>query len=222
VLLTCQAFRSERVIWRAIIQLNVVRSIHLILAVMADAQQQQQSSSRTTSHTGGSSSRGTRDSTPELPPLTAEHLRLKMRLSPLMQVEEELVRRLSAGQPIAWSAPVAVSVSQTQAPLDVFTSSSSALRNDFDSLVRLRFTREVSVNSSSGWKSRLARVLHGNVRSDVSSEGESEDSIDQDDPNDPGRVIHLCGDDIKLLWSDPAIQQLLTAQKLRLQEMSGL
>jgi guanine nucleotide-binding protein alpha-1 subunit len=189
---------------------------------MADAQQQQQSSSRTTSLTGGSSSRATRDSTPELPPLTTELLRLKMRLSPLVQVEEELARRLSAGQPVTPSTPVAVSVSQTHAPLDTFASATSALQNDVEGLVRLRFAREVSVNSSSGWKAKLARIIHGNVRGDVSSEGDCDDGIDWDDPNDPGRVIHLCGDDIKRLWSDPVIRRLLAAQKIRLQEMSGL
>lgn len=46
--------------------------------------------------------------------------------------------------------------------------------------------------------------------------------IDFDDPQDPGKVLFACADDMKRLWADPIIQDLLKAKGVRLRELGGL
>ncbi|KAI0053196.1 G-alpha-domain-containing protein [Auriscalpium vulgare] len=179
-----KAFRTERVIWRAVIQLNVVRSIHLILNTISDARLLQKTT-RSPSHTP-SPSYGSRPTSPTVADLTSEHARLQLSLSPLVRVEEALVRKLqlSAGQP-ALDAGVA---------------------------------KEVALNSTSGWKGNFV----GRVLARRSGEGgDEDDGIDWDDPNDPGRVINACGEDMMRLWEDPVVRELLDRAGVRLREMSG-
>ncbi|TFY74522.1 hypothetical protein EWM64_g9490, partial [Hericium alpestre] len=94
----------------------------------------------------------------------------------------------------------------------------------------------VSVNSG-GWKGRFGRMLAGGAtgapdsldptqsprtrKRSGSGTGEEDYGIDWDDPDDPGRLIHMCGEDMKRLWEDPIIREMLETQKMRLQEMSG-
>ncbi|KAI0065277.1 G-alpha-domain-containing protein [Artomyces pyxidatus] len=151
-----KAFRTERVIWRAVIQLNVVRSIHLILNAISEAQRQQKL------HHSPSSSEFS--NAPHPPPpsslptveLTPEHFRLKISLSPLVQVEEALVRKLqmSSGHP------------------------------GFAVAAEAGFAKELAVNSGSGWKGNFVeRVLAKRGRSDESAtEDEEDDGIDWNDP----------------------------------------
>jgi guanine nucleotide-binding protein alpha-1 subunit len=78
------------------------------------------------------------------------------------------------------------------------------------------FAPEVTVHSSSGWKGNfIARVLSKMNNSD-------DDGIDWDDPNDPGRIIYACRDDMVRLWEDRTMKKVLDARQIRMQEMSGL
>ncbi|XP_006463669.1 hypothetical protein AGABI2DRAFT_194428 [Agaricus bisporus var. bisporus H97] len=82
-----KVFANERASWRAIIYLNIVRSLHLIMDAMAQAPMKDdllQDGDGTTVQ--------------EFPGLSQEHLMLKRRLSPLVQVESALIRRLSPVQ----------------------------------------------------------------------------------------------------------------------------
>ncbi|EIM82115.1 G-alpha-domain-containing protein [Stereum hirsutum FP-91666 SS1] len=180
-----KAFKAERAVWRSVIQLNVVRSIHLILDIISQAQALQQDP---------------RHGQTDLPLLTPDHLRLKMRLSPLLRVEEQLVKKLSANAPAS----------------DSFSTAPFPNGRRFRSR-SVNVAREMSVNSNSwtGWK--------GKFKDFVSTNGKTvgEDGIDWGDPDDPGRVIHLCGEDMIKLWTDPVVRELLEAWKVRLQEMSG-
>lgn len=176
------------------IQLNVVRSIHLILAFIGEAQAASQTQSppfRPSALPDASPP----PVEPASPRLTPELLRLRIRLSPLVQVEEALVRRLqlSSGQENAVAARV----------------------NENSGL-----PRELAVHSASGWKGNfVARMLSRRSGSDDDEEG---GGINWDDPDDPGRVIHACRDDMIHLWEDPLVKQLLETRGFRLQEMSGL
>lgn len=180
-----QAFRKERASWRAIIQLNVVRSIRLILDAMSESQlPNSPSRSRSPSPT----------LSPDLPTLSAEHLKLKMRLAPLLQIEQVLVRRLSPDHPEHL-------VSMTSSPYGERSPKRSA---------------EFSINSSSSWKAAFGRVLTG-----VRASFDSDRAIDWED-DDPGVIIHACMEDMQKLWSDATVQALLEHQKIRLEEMAGL
>ncbi|KAJ7242545.1 guanine nucleotide binding protein, alpha subunit [Mycena haematopus] len=87
-----KAFRAERASWRAIIQLNVVRSIHIIIEAMTRAQN---STDRPPSARSSVSSH-------ESLRLDAELVQLKMRLVPLLEVEKSLMKRLSLPGSTEW------------------------------------------------------------------------------------------------------------------------
>lgn len=168
-----------------------------------------------------------------------------MRLSPLLRVEEQLVKKLSANAPASDSFSTApfpngspgdrsflatrtnLPDESVGSPLERPGSASGALNGvggvgggGVPGRFRSRsvnVAREMSVNSNSwtGWK--------GKFKDFVSTNGKTvgEDGIDWGDPDDPGRVIHLCGEDMIKLWTDPVVRELLEAWKVRLQEMSG-
>ncbi|KXN90120.1 Guanine nucleotide-binding protein alpha-4 subunit [Leucoagaricus sp. SymC.cos] len=183
-----KAFQNEKASWRAVIQLNVTRSIRLILEAMTETQLPP-----------GDSSRPNSPSPPaDLPALSPEHLRLKMRLLPLQQVEENLLRRLSS----AGSSEIEAT---HLSPVTNLPYSGRAGK-----------AKEVTVNSTSQWKGAFSRLL-SNARSSF----ESGADINFSDPNDPGVVLHACAEDMILLWNDPTIKQLLSARKQRLEDMAG-
>ena len=99
-----QAFRAEKASWRAVIQLNVVQSIHTILDLVSRAHATSNDilpppsialghdyTSSITSFTPPSPTSSVLKEYPILPP---ELLKLKMRLAPLIQVEATLIRKL--------------------------------------------------------------------------------------------------------------------------------
>ncbi|TFK74549.1 G-alpha-domain-containing protein [Pluteus cervinus] len=186
-----KAFKTERASWRAVVQLNVVRSMRLILDAMAEA--------HASSTPRSSLSSPHAPSTPEhtnLPALTPELLKLKMRLLPLQKVEEALLRKLS---PTGDEDREATHLS----PVTNLSYSGRA-------------GNEVAVNSSSAWKGAFSRLLNSRTSTDT-----SHDQIDFDNPNDPGVILHACSEDMIRLWEDPTVKKLLTAQRIRLEDMAG-
>jgi guanine nucleotide-binding protein alpha-1 subunit len=172
-----QAFRAELPSWRAVIQLNVIRSIRLILETLTEAQ---------------SSSSGI-----EYPPLSTQHLKLKMKVSPLLQIEEALTRRLTSDATIRIHGET---VDSALAPI-----------------TDIPARREVTVNSWYPWKSYFSRPQKSRK-----SDEDDEHGIDWNDPKDPGRVLHACREDMIQLWNDPVVREILNLAKVRVEELSGL
>jgi len=137
-----KAFRTERASWRAVIQLNVVRSIHLILDAMTKAQ--------TTAHSTAS-----RDSLNNQVQLSPELLKLKMRLSRLLEVEQVLTRRLT--------------------PSGSGESEATQLGHSKNGV------KELTINAASQWKNTFTRLLSGESSSD--EEEEVIDWDDPNDPS---------------------------------------
>lgn len=137
--------------------------------------------------------------TPDYPTLSPELLRLKMRLLPLQQVEENLLRRLSSAGSSEFEATHLSPV--TNIPYSGKTTKG----------------KEITVNSTSQWKGAFSRLL-----SAARTSFESGADIDFEDPDDPGVVLHACADDMMRLWNDPTIKALLHARKQRLEDMAGL
>ena len=96
-----------------------------------------------------------------IPPLTADHLKLKMRLSPLLQVEQALVRKL------------------TPPGSAEFEATHLAQASNVGYMERMR-QKEVAVNSLFAWKGVFGRLLSDN-RDSV--------DIDWDDP-EVGRLTY--------------------------------
>ncbi|KIP09895.1 hypothetical protein PHLGIDRAFT_28734 [Phlebiopsis gigantea 11061_1 CR5-6] len=193
---------AERASWRAVIQLNVVRSIRLILDAISDVQALQASSntsspkSATMSLPGSPPSSGS--SSPlgdNIPKLTPEHLKLRLRLLPLLQVEESLIRKLTLA---GTTAPEATRLAQ--------------INSDPDANYR---EKEVAVNSHFVWKGMFSRIV-GPRRDSL-----EEPAIEHEDLGDPAKILSLCREDMTTLWNDPTIQAVLEFQKLRLQDLPG-
>ncbi|KAJ7923616.1 guanine nucleotide binding protein, alpha subunit [Mycena leptocephala] len=177
-----KAFRTERASWRAIIQLNVIRSIRIILDALALPSSAAESPSP---HLGSSS----RDSHR----LDADLLALRMRLLPLLEVEEILTRRLATLE----DAP------STPRPQTLST------------IFRRRPGNEVAVNSTVPWKSAFMRDTYGR------ESFATEDAVDWEDPEDPGIVLYERAEDMRHLWEHPTVRAVLERQRIRLQESPG-
>lgn len=157
------------------IQLNVVRSVRLIVDTITMAYQEEE----------------------EYPPLGPEQLKLKMKLSPLLRMENVLIERLS---------PNAQHHIKGESPDPVFNDASNA-----PEAPAVPVRTELTVNSRSTWKSAFKRWAKGGV-----------EEIDFDDPTDPGRVLSACKDDMIALWTDPVVRQILDIAKVRPRDQGGL
>ncbi|TFK23704.1 guanine nucleotide-binding protein alpha-4 subunit [Coprinopsis marcescibilis] len=191
-----KAFRNERASWRAVVQLNVVRSIRLILNLMSEV-----NGRATPTPAMAHSSR------PETPDFYGDHsvlgpelLKLKMRLAPLQQVEEALLKKLSPPGSADFEATHLAPV--TNLPYSVRTG---------------KFVREIAVHSNSQWKGAFTRL----VTSVRTSMGSGADVDFTEDPNDPGYILNACAADMITLWNDPVIRSLLVAHNLRLEDKAG-
>ncbi|KAI0342325.1 G-alpha-domain-containing protein [Trametopsis cervina] len=201
-----KAFRAERASWRAVILLNVVRSIRLILEAVADVHALQNPSTPSPISSSLPGSRpGSGPSTPpevpeNVPRLTSEHLKLRMRLLPLLQVEEVLIRKLTSAGSGEHEATRLANLANAGVGVGM---GEGAMKE-----------REVAVNTQFAWKNMFSRLVGGRASYDS-------DSINFDDPNDPGKIIHACKEDMIQLWEDPTVQKVLEFEKLRLQDMPG-
>ncbi|KAF8156642.1 guanine nucleotide binding protein, alpha subunit [Crassisporium funariophilum] len=189
-----KAFRSERASWRAVIQLNVVRSFHSILDAMARVPTQKSEASTSDAPQSPRSS---------ALQLSVELLAIQARLQPLIQAENTLIRRLT----MAGSGEVEA----TQRPKVHSEHDAERISGEAKQVFK-----ELAINSGIPWKHAFNRLLKSERESFDSEEG-----IDWDDPDDPGAVIHACAQDMIQLWASPIIQQLLEKQKVRLEELSG-
>ncbi|EDR12566.1 guanine nucleotide-binding protein alpha-4 subunit [Laccaria bicolor S238N-H82] len=176
-----KAFRTERASWRAVIQLNVVRSIHLIFDAISKAEK---------------TSSGSQDLAVDLI-ASPELLKLKLRLAPLLQVEETLIRRLTpAGS------------SETEATLRIGRDMSYSERTK-------NYMKEVTINSAVQWKGSFG------CRDVGRSSFDTDKAMNWEDADDPGRILHACSEDMIRLWEDPMTKKFLEAQKLGVQELAG-
>jgi guanine nucleotide-binding protein subunit alpha len=126
--------------------------------------------------------------------ITPKLLKLRMKLLPLQQIEEGLIRKLN---PIG--------------SIETEGTSLSPYRTG-----KARF-KELTVHSTTQWK-----VAFGKILTSARSSIESGADVDWNDPNDPGIVLNACAEDILKLWNDSTVKRLLHEQKIRLEDMSGL
>ncbi|KAK7042366.1 G-protein alpha subunit [Favolaschia claudopus] len=175
------AWEQERTGWRAVVQLNIIRSIILICEIM-----EAEMSGNTSFNTAEV------DDDIEVVPRHREsdtfndkHRMLLIRLAPLRGLEADLKRRLGAGaEPIHPSAPMSAT------PFD-----------DTD-----------SVNTPIDPPKRNHEFF---VRSWTDAMGPTGDL------DSCTITLMTCKDDMKALWTDPAIQLVLEQRKVRLADAAG-
>jgi guanine nucleotide-binding protein alpha-1 subunit len=149
-------------------------------------------------HAQGTQSSSIDDPLNDLPQLNPELWMVKLRLSPLLHVEQVLTRRLN--------------------PLDSGETEPTYL-GDLSYAERSRSAvTEFAVNATAQWKNKFSRLL----RTEDGDIFDAEQAIDWDGPDDPDFLLHTCSADMTRLWGDPTIHQLLEKQNIRLEEMAGL
>ncbi|KAJ4470929.1 guanine nucleotide binding protein, alpha subunit [Lentinula aciculospora] len=236
---TPSAFHAERIAWRAVIYLNLVRSVRRILDALspeADVDDHDDESLETASIIISSNGR---------PPSAISGTRVpkynvyKQRLEPLTMLEEKLTRLLTSpeeDEPTSWQqrndvngfaptsngrpAPTIMipqnsSLSQSQSLPVSPTSYLSPTRSSGSSTWK---GKEVTVHTSTNW--RKAFPLGGKSKSPKSAHsGEIEGWWE--DPDDPVHILNACAPAIQELWKDPNVRQRLEEKKIRLEESAG-
>lgn len=142
-----------------------------------------------------------------LPPLKfkEKHKQLRARLSPLQQVQRELEQQLGAASTEVFGVgPGATSA----APFDPAAPSGRRAPNEF------------SINSSNGWKSALDKFRKGpGNRSEVAN---GTGKVSKDVEEEIAEILHNCREDIKTLWEDPIIKEVLSRRRARIEDAPGL
>lgn len=208
---------EERAAWRSVIFLNFVRNVNLVV----DHLNAEMSDYPVVNHDESQEDITSR-SARALPRLkfNDEHRRLRTRLSKLVEVQLELERRLGSASLEMWSTTV-----DTAAPFDQEPGPSSGKRG----------MNEFSIHSSNGWKTALGKLKTLRTPGQGSSRGDSHDGESNGSPvatspsaasreweDEIGESLELYRNDIKTLWEDSTVHEVLSRRKIRLEDMPGL
>lgn len=204
-----QAFKVEAEAWRAVIHLNLVRSVIFVLDVLSNATTQSRENISTsplatrpgtswlTGGRGGSGTGGTGGG-----PSIRE---LRVRLSPLRQVEVILVNKLAVDGPSTSLRRPPSWVSQLSGSPE--SAISAATGNSWHP----GRASEVIVRGGSGWKELVRRGKQMMTP-----------SWQKDDIDDARQILHACKEDIAALWASREVQDVLKNEGVTLRNQSGL
>ncbi|EKM56244.1 uncharacterized protein PHACADRAFT_253262 [Phanerochaete carnosa HHB-10118-sp] len=198
---TPKAWAQERASWKAVIQLNLIRSINTIVDALAEELSAPQSPA--TRHSLHSSDEGHSPPTDQL--LIPQDRRgplmmLRMRLTPLRQVETDLKMRLGAGADEIVDASLMSGVEAMMAtPFDDSTYPTPSRR----------FTpKEAVVRSHRAWKEREK----------ARKEKDRALTMRPNSPSDPRDtatdVLVGCADDMSALWLDPVVRDIVRRRRV--------
>ena len=237
---TPAAFHAERIAWRFVIYLNLVRSVRRILDAISpdyetlnshilddDDDENAEAASLIISSTDGTSSssyhgiRGYEGYQTRLAPL----LILEQKLIALLSDEEDNEEREATRLTTTWSSSSSSgSIHGSKAPPDLSRSLEVVIPQTVvhpgpSSPLSPQSSQEISVKTTSNWKKALS--LGGRMKSPKSPHsGELEGWWE--DPEDPVHILNKCAPAMLNLWRDPNVKQRLTEKRLRLEESSGL
>ncbi|KAJ6554506.1 guanine nucleotide binding protein, alpha subunit [Mycena capillaripes] len=143
-----------------------------------------------------------------LPPLKFKdkHRLLRLRLAPLRRVQSDLEQKLGAGATELYT-----------------TSTTSAAPFDSDApgeLPLIKRGKEFSVQSTNGWKTALERFRAARRRSG-SSEGSGTLRKVRDMEDEVLDVIAGCREDMRSLWEDRIVREMLSRRKMRIEDSAG-
>ncbi|EAU89179.2 guanine nucleotide-binding protein alpha subunit [Coprinopsis cinerea okayama7 len=227
-----EEWQAELVSWRAVIQLNLIRSVLSILdAIKAELDNEPNQpfltgdeddeteflfSDSEPGHEPQSSSANSNTR----PLLTGQHQLLKLRLAPLRRVEADLKKQLGASAEDELADGAASDEYGTLgrfggdgglAPAGGALSKKMTRSREFS----VRRLKDALTRNTSGTGTRSPR---SHSRSRPNSDGSGSDNDDVDEATD---VIANCREDIKTLWSDPAVGEVLKKRDIRLEDSAG-
>ncbi len=243
-LYTPTAFREERILWRAVIQLNIVRSIRTILDAVARpaspstspvrGHRRSPSNKRKPSHSKGGSNDfvafsqdssidarldSGNESEPDSDP-DNHFYRSQPPLPPPSSSFDELRMRLLPLKHIEQLLIAKlVPPDEDEATHLAGPSHSSSVR-----------TSEIFVRPGPAWKGGLARArVHYPSSTSIDTSSSSGGSrpvsagdIGLETPDEPQEVLHSCRRDMIHLWSDKGVRRVLKKKRIRVEEFPGL
>ncbi|KAI0777192.1 guanine nucleotide binding protein, alpha subunit [Trametes elegans] len=196
-LYTPNAFREERVLWRAVIQLNIVRSIHTILDALSDIRRGDVYPSSTYTSDPDSDSESERHA-----PLPYHLEELRRRLYPLRHVELLLIAKLVPPNEHEATTLGVGGSNSVNGNVSPYGSSHSQSSHAFHH-------QEVFVRPGASWKLR------------TSGRPQSAGTTGQETIDESQTVLNHCRADMVTLWHDPVVRQVLRRRKIRLEESPG-
>ncbi|KAG2022612.1 guanine nucleotide-binding protein alpha-4 subunit, variant 2 [Coprinopsis cinerea AmutBmut pab1-1] len=236
-------FHAERIAWRTVIYLNLVRSIRRILEALApesDTLDDHEELESTDPALIVISSDG-RPPSAILGTRVPNYESYRRRLEPLIELEERLIRLLSSQDedeatrlgpcPQGWNNYAQQhNGSENQPPLvngrvpsgrptiviPSKTQTTGSVQVNITSTIS--HGKEVAVHPRNNWKKAFA--LGGNSKSPKSAHsGEIEGWWE--DPDDPVHALNACAPAMMELWRDRNVRQRLSEKRIRLEETSG-
>ena len=228
-----KAWKAERESWRAVVQLNLIRSINNILDILSqEMAKAPNATSPVTSpfvrpatstssghgHNGAIESSPTSDS-PISPPIQFSHTHalLKLRLAPLRRVEADLKQLIGAASDEigASTADFALPGSDSAAGGDELSAAAP-----FENGSGRRRPSEFYVRSNATWREAV-RSAYNKIsgHDDAMREGGAADGSKLEDATE---IIASCAEDMHTLWEDEVVQELLRRRRIRLELAPGL
>ncbi|KAI0336711.1 G-alpha-domain-containing protein [Cubamyces sp. BRFM 1775] len=196
-LYTPNAFREERVLWRAVIQLNIVRSIHTILDALNDIRRRDVYPSST--YTSDPDSDSESENHVSLPYHLEE---LRRRLYPLHHVESLLIAKLVPPNEHEATTLGVGGSNSVNGNVPYYGNAYPPPSHSFHH-------QEVFVRPGAAWKLR------------TSGRPQSAGTTGQETIDESQTVLHHCCPDMIALWQDPVVRQILRRRKIRLEESPG-
>ncbi|KAI6160983.1 guanine nucleotide binding protein, alpha subunit, partial [Pisolithus thermaeus] len=185
---------AERLSWRTVVYLNLVRNVVEVLDILVQAMEAKGNGRRSTSSADATDSDRERrsQSSNNSNKFSDKYSLLKLRLAPLRSVLTDLERRVGPGS------------------LEVSSPSSPTSER------RMLFGREsgMGIGSSNGRKVDKHRPPTGEGRT-------SSPKMPREDHDEVTDILLACKDDMKNLWEDSLVQELLSQRKVRIEDSSG-
>ncbi|CAK5271364.1 unnamed protein product [Mycena citricolor] len=142
---------------------------------------------------------------PNLPPLKFKdrHRLLRLKLVPLRRIQADLEQRLGAA-----ATELYTTSTTSAAPFETVPGGSQAFQ---------KREKEFSINSTNGWKSALDKFRSGRRRSgDQAQRGKARNLEDE-----MLSVVSGCREDIRALWEDRTVREMLSRRKSRIEDSAG-
>ncbi|KZT03259.1 G-protein alpha subunit [Laetiporus sulphureus 93-53] len=190
-----KAWAEERESWRTVIQLNLVRNMNTILDLLAE-----EMTAATQLHVSSASDSSDDEEAPIAPPsrsdgplrFTDQHALLKLRLAPLHGLQKDLEARLG----------IASHEEKENIAADGYYLGRWG--------IHVSRPQEAFIRSHHAWKSQVMAPLTG-----------SSQRYREMKAREATEIIAGCAEDMRAIWEDSIIQQMLRKRKLRMEATSG-
>ncbi|KAJ4480909.1 guanine nucleotide binding protein, alpha subunit [Lentinula aciculospora] len=194
---------AERNNWRAVVFLNLVRNVNNILDILT---REMAAASLPSPDYIGSSDESSEDINSSKPRLKfkEKHRLLKLRLGPLRRIQNDLERRFGA-----------------TALEPQFTSVTTAAPFGSEEIESSRQTsKEFSINSRNGWKSAFEKIRATRAAARAGGDANALRRLQEID-DEIAEVIAGCREDMKAIWEDLTVREMLSRSKSRVEDSAG-